>query len=117
MSAGCLVVGSATPPVEEAIEDGVNGLLVDFFSPEQIVEAVDRVLDHPNRLQEMRERARQTIVERYDLKSICLPRQVELVKTLAAGFTPSLAELDQPLGNEPRWVLDAPGNASVFSQP
>src|SRR6478609_3568944 len=31
MSAGCLVVGSRTPPVEEVMRDGQNGRLVDFF--------------------------------------------------------------------------------------
>jgi glycosyltransferase involved in cell wall biosynthesis len=82
MSAGCLVVGSATPPVEEVIEDGVNGLLVDFFSPKEIADAVDRVLAHPNRMQQLRQRARQTAIERYDLKTICLPKQIELVETL-----------------------------------
>ncbi|MGE5442593.1 MAG: glycosyltransferase, partial [Bacteroidota bacterium] len=50
MSAGCLVIGSATPPVEEVIRDGDNGLLVDFFSPPAIAEAVDRVLSHRDRM-------------------------------------------------------------------
>ncbi|ACK69701.1 glycosyl transferase group 1 [Gloeothece citriformis PCC 7424] len=90
MSAGCLVIGSATAPVREVIEDGVNGLLVDFFSPEQIADAVDRVLDHPNRMQSIREQARQTILERYDLKRICLPKHIELVKSLAGNKLSSI---------------------------
>lgn len=84
MSTGCLVVGSATPPVEEIIEDGVNGLLVDFFSPEQIAAAVDRVFDHSEQMLALRQRARKTIIDRYDLKTICLPKQIELVESLAA---------------------------------
>ena len=82
MAAGALVVGSATPPVQEVVEDGFNGLLVDFFSPAAIADAVDRVLDHPDRMATLRQRARQTVVERYDLKRICLPKQVELIRSL-----------------------------------
>lgn len=87
MSAHCLVIGSRTPPVEEVIEDGRNGLLVDFFSPDEVADRVDEVLDHPTRMREVRERARQTVLERYSLEA-CLPRHVKLVETLAAGRTP-----------------------------
>ncbi len=92
MASGCLVVGSATPPVTEVIEDGDNGLLVDFFSPAAIADAVDRVLDHPTRMAEIRARARATVVERYDLRTVCLPRQLQLAAAVAAGRTaePSL---------------------------
>jgi glycosyltransferase involved in cell wall biosynthesis len=31
MACGCLIVGSATPPVLEVLRDGSNGLTVDFF--------------------------------------------------------------------------------------
>ncbi|MBL8666625.1 MAG: glycosyltransferase family 4 protein [Rhodospirillales bacterium] len=88
MAAGCVVVGSATAPVEEVIADGDNGLLVDFFSTTQIADAVDRVLDHPDRMAAMRARARQTIVERYDLTRVCLPRQMALVDALASARRP-----------------------------
>ena len=80
MSAGCLVVGSRTPPVEEVIRDGENGLLVDFFSTEAIAAKVDEALS--GNFQGMRESARRTIVENYDLKKICLPAQLALVEAL-----------------------------------
>jgi len=81
MSAGCLVVGSRTPPVEEVIRDGENGLLVDFFSTEQIAARIDEALSmKDSRL--LRERARGTVIERYDLKRACLPAQLGLVARL-----------------------------------
>ena len=88
MATGCLVIGSATPPVQEVIEDGVNGLLVDFFSPTAIADRVDQVLEHPNRLQELRARARQTVIDRYDLRRHCLPAHIRLIQDLVAGRTP-----------------------------
>lgn len=90
MSAGCLVIGSSTRPVMEVVEDGRNGLLVDFFSATGIADAVDRVLDHPDRMAELRRAARQTILDRYDLASICLPAQLGLIDSLIAGKTPAL---------------------------
>ena len=84
MSCGCAVVGSATPPVMEVIKDGENGLLVDFFDRDGLVNAVSRVLDHADRMQAMRDAARRTAVERYDLASVCLPRHAELAHRIAA---------------------------------
>ena len=49
MSAGCLIVGSATPPVEEAIEHGKHGLLVDFFDIAALSAAVVDALEHPQK--------------------------------------------------------------------
>jgi glycosyltransferase involved in cell wall biosynthesis len=80
MSAGCMVVGSRTPPVEEVIRDGENGLLVDFFSPEQIAERVEYALGLDQ--EPVRQQARRTVVDRYDLRRVCLPAQLELVRSL-----------------------------------
>lgn len=70
MSAGCLVLASDTPPVTEVIRDGENGLLVDFFSPDAIADRVDQVLDHPDQMASIRQQARATIQEHYDLDQL-----------------------------------------------
>ena len=88
MSAGCLVVGSRTPPVEEVIEHGRNGLLVDFFDIEGLARTVAEVLDQPDRFAPLRAAARETAMKRYDLRRVCLPQQMELVNALASGHLP-----------------------------
>ncbi|HLB06982.1 MAG TPA: glycosyltransferase family 4 protein [Alphaproteobacteria bacterium] len=82
MSAGCLVVGSDTPPVKEVIEDGKNGLLVDFFSGQAIAERVEEALDHRERMNKLRQRARSTVIERFELKD-CLKRHLRLIEEVA----------------------------------
>ena len=80
MAAGCLVVGSRTAPVEEVIRDGENGILVDFFKPAEIAERVIEGLAEPDAFTAPRENARRTIVERYDLKRVCLPAQLKMLQ-------------------------------------
>lgn len=84
MSTGCAIVASSTPPVTEVIKDGYNGLLVDFFSPDELRAAVESVLLHPDRMSDMRERAREFVVQNYDLKKICLPAHLELIKKIVS---------------------------------
>lgn len=83
MSAGCHVVGSRTAPVQDYIEDGVNGTLVDFFDTSALAEAVADAVGSRARHAALRAAARQTIVERCDLRRLCLPRWRELLSTLA----------------------------------
>ena len=79
MSLGCCVIGSATPPVQEVIEHGKNGLLVDFFNPEQIARQVCEVLERPQDYQDLRRAARQTVVDRYDFQNVCLPQHERII--------------------------------------
>ena len=87
MSAECLVVASATPPVTEVIEDGVNGLLVDFFDFQAVADRVDEVLDHKERMAAIRKKARRTILETYALED-CLAAQFKLIDSLIIGKRP-----------------------------
>jgi glycosyltransferase involved in cell wall biosynthesis len=85
MSAGCLVVGSATAPVQEVIEHRQNGLLVDFFDHDALAATIVEALAQPAAYAHLRHAARATAVARYDLATQCLPRQIELIDKLAAG--------------------------------
>lgn len=82
MAAGCLVVASDTPPVTEVIRDGENGLLFPFFDTDALSRRVIEALAEPKRFRQVRERARADIVERYDLRTRCLPRQLALIEEL-----------------------------------
>jgi glycosyltransferase involved in cell wall biosynthesis len=79
MSLGCCVVGSATPPVQEVITHGHNGLLVDFFDHQGLAKQVCDVLARPNAFNDIRKAAREHIVQNYDYQNICLPKLVQLV--------------------------------------
>lgn len=83
MSAGCLIVGSRTAPVEEVIADGANGRLVDFFDGEGLVRTVLQALEQPAAQAPLRAAARETVVRRFDLASVCLPQGLDLVRRVA----------------------------------
>jgi glycosyltransferase involved in cell wall biosynthesis len=80
MAVGCVVVGSKTAPVQEVI-NGDNGILVDFFAPEEIVAAVDAVLSKPQAYDLMRQKARETIVSGYNIKQ-SLKQYEQLIASL-----------------------------------
>jgi len=89
MACGAVVIGSATAPVMEVIEDGVNGLLVEYFDGDALAAAITQALADPARHRPLGETARELVVERYDLKGVCLPRQLELVDAVARGELPA----------------------------
>jgi len=69
MATGCLVIGSRTAPVQEVIEHGVNGLLVDFFNTAEMADAVVGALEQGKALLPLREAARRHALEHYSLKA------------------------------------------------
>ncbi|MDG5496668.1 glycosyltransferase [Niveispirillum sp. BGYR6] len=81
MATGVSLVASATPPVEEIVEHGYNGLLVPFADPGAIADGVLETLSM-NEVQRraMRRAARQTVVERFDLQWVALPAWQRLLR-------------------------------------
>ncbi len=84
MSCGCLLAASATAPVTEVIEDGWNGLLFDFFDHQALSGLIDQALARPEAFTAVRNAARRTILERYDLDA-CLARHTDLLHQAASG--------------------------------
>ena len=88
MAAGCHIVGSNTAPVAEAITDGVNGTLVDFFDVGAWSQALIAALAEPERFAPLRVAARQTALDRYDLRAVCLPQMAAYVESFGPASTP-----------------------------
>lgn len=84
---GCeaLIIGSDTPPLAEFVRHEENGLLLPFFDHQRMAEAVVDALTHPDRYVPLRRAARRTMLERFDLHAICLPRQEKLFDTVLEG--------------------------------
>ena len=83
MSSGCPVVGSATPPVQEVIQHGHNGLLVDFFKPNDLATAISELLNNHKEARALGKAARDTVVNHYSLAN-CVPRQLSLMELVAS---------------------------------
>lgn len=83
MSCGCIVIGSNTAPVREMIVDGHNGVLVDFFDERLLAETVSKVLETPQSFESMRLKAREFVVNNFDLHSQCLPTWMKLLTSVS----------------------------------
>lgn len=82
LSASCCIVASDTQPVKEVIQDRFNGVLTDFYDINAMAEKINDILDNPDKYKEIRDNARKTAVEKYDLKKL-LPQQVQFIKDIA----------------------------------
>jgi glycosyltransferase involved in cell wall biosynthesis len=89
MACGATVLASATPPVQEIIAQGVNGLLTDFFDFEALAGAASKVLDAPGDYKHLGRAGVELIQNRYSL-DVCLPRMLHLYEdALSAHRAPS----------------------------
>lgn len=80
MTCGCLIVGSDTAPVRDAITDGGNGLLVDFFDHDGLATRLIEACRAPGSFDHLRQAARATVEARYDRARVCLPAWMALIE-------------------------------------
>lgn len=80
MACGCLIVGSDTAPVRDAVTDGGNGLLVDFFDHDGLAARLIEACRAPEGFDHLRQAARATVEARYDRARVCLPAWMALIE-------------------------------------
>ena len=83
MSAGCAIVASDTAPLREVIVAGETGRMVGFFDRRALADAVCGLLADAGERARLGSNARAFAQARYDLKTVCLPRQIDWVDSLA----------------------------------
>ncbi|MGK7753997.1 MULTISPECIES: glycosyltransferase [unclassified Roseovarius] len=85
MSCGAAIVASDTTPVREVIRHDETGRLVDFFDGEALVDEVCALLEDEAARRRLGAAARDLMRDKYDLRTICLPRQVEWISDIMEG--------------------------------
>ena len=83
MSVGCAIVASDTQPLREAVRQDETGRLVDFFDVPGLANEVCALLDDPAARARLGANARAFAQANYDLKAVCLPKQLQWVQGLA----------------------------------
>jgi glycosyltransferase involved in cell wall biosynthesis len=82
MSVGYAIVASDTRPLHEAIQHDQTGRLVNFFDVSKLTNEVCALLDDPKSRARLGKNAREFAQANYDLKTVCLPRQLQWVQGL-----------------------------------
>jgi glycosyltransferase involved in cell wall biosynthesis len=71
------------------LNNRVNGLTVDFFSPQALADSVESALAQPEKMRELRAAARDTAVKGYDLEKVLIPKWVQLFDNLVNRRLPA----------------------------
>jgi glycosyltransferase involved in cell wall biosynthesis len=103
MANECIILGSDTAPVQEVLDDNVNGLMEDFYDVDGLAERAVRVLRDPEEYRHLGRAARQRVLERYE-KKLCIDQLVKLFKDVAGrSRSASVDEAFRALGQgQPR---------------
>jgi glycosyltransferase involved in cell wall biosynthesis len=83
MSVGAAIVASDTAPVSEVIQHDQSGRLFHFFDIAGLVAQTCQLLDNPAQRQRMGNNAREHVRSQFDLRSVCLPKQLQWISSLS----------------------------------
>jgi glycosyltransferase involved in cell wall biosynthesis len=79
MACECLIIGSDTAPVRDAITHGENGVLHDFFDIAALSDAMIDACRNPDAYQAMRKAARETALALFDKDKVGVPKWLDLI--------------------------------------
>lgn len=82
MSCAAVVLGSDTAPVREIIRDGENGLLADFFDPDDFASKALAALADPAAFRPLGRAAEAMITERYSIE-VTMPQMLKMYEQAA----------------------------------
>jgi len=117
MAKECVVVASDTAPVREVIRSGKNGFLVEYGDSDGLAAAVVNVLAKGRKLDPMRKAARQTVIDRYDLKRVCLPMQKDIVERLGRGEKPDpTTHIPEDISKAMGWPSSKTSDIALWSE-
>ena len=85
MASAAPILANDVGSVTEFIRDGENGLLVDFFDGDGLVDKACRLLEDRALAARLGQAARATITDGYDLKRHCLPQQLAWIDDAVRG--------------------------------
>jgi len=81
LACGATVLASDTAPVREMVQNGVNGVLCDFFNVDALAELTNQLLDRRDEYKVLGRQGAAIIKEKYSV-DVCLPKMVELYESV-----------------------------------
>jgi len=90
LACGATVLASATPPVQELIRHGENGLLAGFFDVDKFAEEALRVLAEPEAFRHLGQAGLALVRDKYSL-DVCLPQMLRMYERVVNSPHPAAA--------------------------
>ena len=85
MGCECLILGSDTAPVRDAVTHGVNGILQDFFDVDGLSRSMIHACQEPEKFHHLRTAARASALAKFDRATVGVPGWIREIDRILAG--------------------------------